>query len=100
MAAALVGGVITKVVEWVGADKVKVIVNKASHLMEELVKFQLYTVKQGDGLEEIVLAHGCSTWDLKLKLNKQNYPQLKGDLNYLKVGMHLAIPRFSHALRI
>ncbi len=97
--AAMVGGVITKVVEWVGADKVKVLLDRASHVTEEIVKFQLYTVREGDSLEAIALAHGCCDWDLVL-LNEQNYPRLKDNPHYLKVGMRLAIPRFGRALRI
>merc|ERR1711879_999863 len=60
--AAMVGGVITKVVEWVGADKVKVLLDRAGHVTEEIVKFQLYTVREGDSLEAIALAHGCCDW--------------------------------------
>jgi hypothetical protein len=95
----MVGGVITKVLEWVGADKVKVLVDRAGRITEELVKYQLYTVKEGDSLEAIALAHGCCDWDL-IKLNEQRYEKLKENPNYLKVNMRLAIPRFGRALRI
>ncbi len=95
----MVGGVITKVVEWVGTDKVKVAVERAGRITEELIKYQLYTVKEGDSLEAIALAHDCCAWDL-VRLNEQNYPQLKNNPQYLKVGMRLAIPRFGRALRI
>ena len=93
----MVGGVITKVVEWVGADKVKVLLDRAGHVTEEIVKFQLYTVTEGDSLEAIALAHGCCDWAL-VCLNEQNYPRLKDNPHYLR--MRLAIPRFGRALRI
>ena len=80
--AALVRGV-TKVVEWVGTNKVKVAVERAGHITEELIKYQLYTIKEGDSLEAITLTHKCCTWDL-IQLNEQNYPQLKNNPHYLK----------------